>query len=61
MRKGLSNPNTVQALKDLKMEIASELGISDIESIEHDINNKNNQQINKMLTERSRNNLIGFK
>jgi len=61
MRKGLANPNSIQALKEMKMEIANELGISDIESVEQDFKNENNQNINKKLTERYKNNLIGFK
>ena len=29
MRKGLANPNSIQALKEMKMEIAKELGVYD--------------------------------
>ena len=61
MRKGLANPNSIQALKELRMEIANELGISDIASTEGDVENESNQNINKKLSEKYRNNLIGFK
>lgn len=61
MRRGLSNPNSIQALQELKMEIGRELGIPDIESMESNLKNEGMQNINKKLTEKYKNNLIGFK
>ena len=61
MRKGLANPNSIQAHKELRMEIAKELGINDIKSVEMALKTEKIQQINKRLTEEAKYNYIGFK
>lgn len=61
MRKGLENPNSIKAVREATMEIASELGIADIDIMTKDKHNQQNVEINKKLVERSRSHLIGFK
>jgi len=61
MRKGLANPNSIQALNEMKTEIANELGIKDMESIASNKNDETNREINRKIMERFRRNLIGFK
>lgn len=61
MGKDLVNPNSIQALNEMKTEIANELGISNFESLQKNQNNATNGKVNKKLVERYRNNLIGFK
>ena len=61
MRRGLQNPNSIQAIGEIKMEIANELGIADIKELNEDKNGIRNQEVNKRLVDRVRYNLIGFK
>jgi len=61
MRKGLTNPNSIQALNEMKTEIANELGIKEMESIASNKNDETNREINRKIVERFRRNLIGFK
>jgi len=61
MRKGLANPNSIQALNEMKTEIANELGIKEMESIAVNKNDEVNREVNRKIVERFRSNLIGFK
>lgn len=61
MKRGLQNPNSIEAIREIKIEIANELGITDIEALHEEKNNIHNQEINKKLVDRARYNLIGFK
>lgn len=61
MRKGLQNPNSIAAVREVQMEIAQELGIHDFEQVQKDKNDMRNEAINKKLVDRARFNLIGFK
>lgn len=61
MRKGLQNPNSLAAVKELQMEIAEELGIQDLDKVRKDKSDMRNEVINRKLVEKARFNLIGFK
>jgi len=61
MRKGLKNPNSIGEIEELRVEIANELGITDLEQAGEHKNNRANAEINKKIAEKFRYNLIGFK
>ena len=61
MRKGQQNPNSIQAVRELEMEIANELSIANLTETEVNKADSNQAEINKKLAERYRSNLIGFK
>lgn len=61
MRKGLQNPNSIGAVRELEMEIANELSIAELQVSPSRIADNNQAEINKKLAERYRTNLIGFK
>lgn len=61
MRKGMHKPLTVNDTRVLRMEIASELGITDLNEVEKDDIRMHNAEINRKLVERYGYNFIGFK
>jgi len=61
VRNGLKNPNSIGDIRELRFEIANELGITDMEQAGEYKNNMENAEINKKVAEKFRYNLIGFK
>jgi len=61
MAKGLKNPNSIQALNELKNEIALELSVIDREPLDEKSKTNFNKDLNREIVSRSRSNLIGFK
>ena len=59
--RGLRNPNSIQALNELKNEIALELSVFGKEPLDEQARAKLNNEINKSIVSKSRSNLIGFK
>ncbi|MGF7057409.1 hypothetical protein [Brassicibacter mesophilus] len=61
MTRGLRNPNSIQALNELKNEMALELSTIDRKSLDEETRTNLNKDLNRQIVSRSRFNLIGFK
>lgn len=61
MSRGLRNPNSIEALNELRAEIALELSSFEKDALDEDTRLKLDSEVNKRIVSDSRHHLIGFK